>query len=192
MAIETEIKLKLKNPRKIRQKLFSLEVKSLGRQREFDIFYDTGAKGFRTTVQVRRLRSKGKTATLTYKGPKQIDSGLQRRLEIETQVVDFEKMRLILRGWGHKEANKSEKIRETFEYKGLKILIDKVAFIGWWIELEGEKRKILKVTQEIGLNPNEAEERHYGEIYADFCQETKCPFTKEMTFEKEKIWRKGR
>ncbi|NQS88184.1 class IV adenylate cyclase [Patescibacteria group bacterium] len=191
MAIEVEIKIKLKNPTRVRQKLLSIGAKDLGEQLELDIFYDTGRDGFRKADQVRRLRQQGKISILTYKGPKELVSGMQKRLEIETQVGDFEKMRQILLALGHKEGVKAEKKRQTFEYEGLKILIDKVAFIGWWIELEGTRSKILEVVEKLDLDPDKAEKRHYGEIYADFCQKNNCPFVDEMIFEKEMIWKKS-
>lgn len=141
MAIEIEIKIEVKSPRKIRQKIISLGAKFLGKQRELDVFFGTGDEGFRRSDQVRRLRLKGEKATLAYKGPREICAGIHKRIEIETPVENFEKMRTILVNWGHNEGERSEKIRETFEYKGAKILIDKVAFIGWWIELEGKKER---------------------------------------------------
>ena len=188
MSIETEIKIKLENPDEIRKKLVSLGAKFIDNQREFDIFFDIGEAGFRQSDQVGRLRLQGDKATLTYKGPRKVDEVVCEREEIETYVEDFEKMRKIIRGWGHKEGENSEKIRETFECEGIKILIDKVAFIGWWIELEGGKEKILKVANKLGLDMTKAEKRHYGEIYSDFCEKTGCPFVREMTFEKEKEW----
>lgn len=47
----------------------------------------------------------------------------------------------------------------------------------------------MKLAKELGLDITKAEKRHYGEIFADFCEETGCPFIGEMTFEKEKVWR---
>jgi len=188
MAIELEIKIKLENPKQIREKILALGAKLLSKHREFDIFYDTGKDGFRKSDQVRRLRKRDKSITLTYKGPREIDDGMHRRIEVETEVKDFEKMRTILKGWDHKEGEKSEKIRETFELDGVEILIDQVAFIGWWIELEGKKEQILAVAKKIGLDTSKSEKRHYGEIFADFCEEVNCPFIGEMTFEKEKKW----
>lgn len=191
MSIETEIKIKLEDPEEIRKKILSLGAESLGKQRQLDIYFDTEDEQVRVSDQVRKLRLHGDVAILTYKGSRNkedIDAGVHRRLEIEARVEDAEKVRAILAGWGHKETELSEKIREIFDYEGIKILIDQVAFLGWWIEIEGAKEKILEVANKLGLDATKADKRHYGEIFADFCKETNCPFTKEMTFEKEKLW----
>jgi adenylate cyclase class 2 len=192
MSIETEIKIKLKNPEEVRQKIISLGAKSLGKKRQLDIYFDTEDEEVRGSDQVRKLRIiQDDVAILTYKGARgkdEIDAGIHKRLELETRIKDPENIRAILKGWGHKETEQSEKIRETFKYEGAEILIDQVAFLGWWIELEGDKEKILDVANKLGFDATKADKRHYGEIFADFCRETGCPFTKEMTFEKEKLW----
>lgn len=192
MSIETEIKIQLENSEKIRKKILSLVgAKSLGKQRQLDIYFDTEDEQVRASDQVRKLRLHGDVAIFTYKGSRNkedIDAGIHRRLELESRIQDFENIRAILKGWGHKETELSEKIREIFDYEGIKILIDQVAFLSWWIEIEGAKEKILEVANKLGLDATKADKRHYGEIFADFCKETNCPFTKEMTFEKEKLW----
>ena len=188
MSIETEIKIKLEDPEKIRQKILLLGAKGLVKNGEFDIYFDTEIEGSRKGIFVKRLRLQGDKATLCYKGPRKIDGITKERLEIEDFVQDFEKMREILRAWGHKEGEKTEKIRETFEYKDCKILIDKLPFLGFWLEIEGEKEKILEIAKGLELDLAKTEKRHYGEIFVDFCKETNCPFINEMTFEKEKLW----
>jgi adenylate cyclase class 2 len=183
---EIELKIKLRNPNEVRKKLNALGALKIGKFKEVDVFYDVGEAGLLKSDECRRLRRTGNKAVFTYKGRKTPDKKFKIREEIEVKVSDFEKTREILKKLGHKEGVSYEKIREIFELGNVKIVIDKLPFIGYWLEIEGSKKEILAVAQKLNVDPNKGETRHYGELFWAYCQKHGLSLMKNMTFKKEK------
>jgi adenylate cyclase class 2 len=183
---EIELKIKLKNPKKMRSKLRSLGAKRRDKFQEIDVYFDTPTDDLLKGDRVLRLRRHGSISTVTYKDKREKNRRLHKRVEIEVQIKNFEEMVLVLQGLGLKKRDTIEKIREVYEYKEVEILIDKLPFIGYWLEIEGPKERILAVAQKLGIDPNKGETRNYGELFWAYCQKHGLPLMKKMMFKKEK------
>lgn len=88
-----------------------------------------------------RIRTDGKSSTLTYKFRK--GKGLRNTKEIETSIGDFNKAAQIL-SKAVKENYYQENWREMYSYNGLEITINKWPGIPPYIEIEGSTAKEIK------------------------------------------------
>lgn len=65
---ETELKVKLENPRGIRARLKALGAQRVEKFREIDVYFDTSENGLLKSDRVLRLRQRGKVSTIAFKG----------------------------------------------------------------------------------------------------------------------------
>jgi len=99
---------------------------------------------------VLRLRQDSRTR-LTYKeGGTATDDGHLARLELETDVGDFEVMHTILEKLGFRVALIYEKYRTTYTWQGAEIVLDELPY-GPFVEVEGDSATIEHVLNALGL-----------------------------------------
>lgn len=184
---ETEVKFKIEDPKKIKEKLIQSGAKSKGETLEENFCFDTHEKKFYNHDQLMRLRRDKTGITLTFKGAKEFHGKIKKREEIEVKVSDFDNMKIILERLGLITARVYEKKREAFDYNQTEIVFDKVPFIGDYLEIEGPEEKILETVKLLGLKEEEALNYTYGQLAEEWFKKGY-----QLTFEEEKKYQNGR
>ena len=98
-----------------------------------------------------RLRDEGDKVTLTYK---QFDGcGVDAAKEIEIAVESFDEVLAILEAIGMQPSSYQESRRETWEYRGVEVVIDEWPWVAPYIEIEGESEEAIRqVAAELGFD----------------------------------------
>jgi adenylate cyclase, class 2 len=148
---EIEVKIRIDDPKACREKILGLgAVVARDRHFERNSLFDFDPPVLRPEHRALRLRSAGKRATLTYKGPRQKSRSFKVREELETQVRDPKEMRKILKALGLRETFAYAKHRTVLRKSRLTICIDETA-AGNFIELEGERHEITRFARSLGF-----------------------------------------
>ena len=168
---EIEIKIKIDDPKAMREKLLGLGV-AVSRDRHFEknVLYDFDSGALRASRRALRLRTTGKRATLTFKGEPQKSRSFKVREEFETQVRDPREMRRILKALGLKEVFAYGKHRTVLRKSRLTLCIDETE-AGNFLELEGERHEIVKFARALKVRRTEFITRSYIELLAGRGQE---------------------
>jgi len=150
---ETEIKLRLESPESARERLRGLGA-VLVRARHFEdnVLFDDQSGSLREGGTVLRLRQTPHGGVLTFKGPREAESGMKSREERETAVAAPEQVRAILRNLGYRAVFRYQKYRESWSYRGQEIEVDETP-IGFFLEIEGDPEGISAVAGELGFSP---------------------------------------
>ncbi len=138
--IEIEIKLPLKNPNEV--KLFLNEHAELVSQNVFqkDTYFVPAHRDFLKVpypFEWLRLRESAKGVSINYKHfyPENV-AKTDYCEEFETKIENVEAMQNIFHGLDMKEAVVVEKVRTTWMFETVEIVIDEVKDLGAYIELE--------------------------------------------------------
>ena len=99
-----------------------------------------------------RLRETPHGGVLTFKGPREIESGVKSREERETSVADPGEARAILERLGYRPLFRYQKYRESWTHRGQEIEVDETP-IGDFLEIEGDAEGIRAVAAELGFSP---------------------------------------
>lgn len=112
--------------------------------RQVDTYYNAPHRDFAETDEALRIRREtvldgddAETAKVTYKGPL-IEAESKTREEFETAVVDGEAMAGVLDGLGFTPAATVEKDRAFYALDGYTVVLDDVAGLGSFLEIEAE------------------------------------------------------
>ena len=210
MGNETEIKLKIDDPR-----VFQRALKRLGarlahpdslRVREENILFDTADSSLAKAGQLLRIRTelrntKGKRQAaqrvlLTFKRP--VDESTNReaavlhrsykvREELELEVTDGATLGRILSALGMKGWFRYEKYRTSYKLppakawaKGLLIELDETP-IGTFVELEGPEPAIDRAAAELGFSKRDYIVKNYLLLYLEECKRRGEP-ARDMVF----------
>jgi adenylate cyclase class 2 len=165
--MENEIKFKISNPKKLCSLLVSLGARKYPKLKEEDYSFDSQDGSLSRQGKLLRLRKIGNKALLTFKGPL-MKAQFKKREEINIELNDFNVAKQLLYEIGFMGKFVKEKIRQKFAYEGLDISLDKVPFIGYYIEIEGKDRKILEFIKKIGLNRKDAIRESYEQLFSLF------------------------
>jgi adenylate cyclase class 2 len=209
MGNETEIKLKINDPRAFQRALKRLGARlatpdSL-RVREENILFDTAdshlAKAgqllrIRTELRTKGKRHAGQRVLLTFKRP--IDESTNReaavlhrsykvREELELELTDGATLSSIFSGLGLKGWFRYEKYRTTYKLgpgkawaKGLLIEFDETP-IGIFVELEGPEPAIDRAAAEFGFSKRDYVVKNYLLLYLEECKRRGEP-ARDMVF----------
>jgi adenylate cyclase, class 2 len=139
---EIEVKVLEINKEKVLQKLKELKAEFVGEWDIDSIIFDDENNSLSKKKNLLRLRKKGKNY-LTFKG-KEKDGFAREAEEIEIEVSDFEKMKLILSKIGFTNSINSEKHRTTYKLKNSLIEIDEIKGIPTFLEVESPNEKEIK------------------------------------------------
>lgn len=166
--MENEIKFKVKEVKGILNALISLGAKVYPREREVDYSFDTLGGFLFRQGKLLRLRKIEKEAILTFKGPI-IASRFKKRKEINIKLNDFKSAFSFLEQVGFIGYFNKEKIRQKFTYKKIEIFLDKLPFIGYYLEIEGGEKAILNLMKRLDLDMKDAIKMSYNQLFNLFC-----------------------
>ncbi len=159
--IETEVKIRIGDPREARERLLRLGAE-VERERflEENAFYDFPAGTLAAARSGLRLRRIGRQATLTFKGAPEKSRSFKVREEHETGVRDFGETRKLLRGLGLRVTFAYAKHRTWLRKGKLKICLDETA-AGNFLELEGKRSDIVRFARALGYRRKDFEVKDY-------------------------------
>ena len=170
---EVEIKAKIKNFNEIKENLIKLGAIKKKLIIMDDYYFKHPNKDFGKTDEALRIRITDEKKYLTYKGPK-LDEITKTREEIEIEIQEPEKFKVILKKLGFIEVPKISKKREIYEINKIKICLDDVQFIGKFIELEIEVNdeedrikkvnELIKFAENIGIKQKDFIRKSYLEL----------------------------
>jgi adenylate cyclase, class 2 len=154
-AIETEIKIRIDEPERIRAALRDLGARRVReRHLEDNVLYDDPRGALRSSGSVLRLRRTPGAAVLTYKGPRKVDGGVRSRPETETSVADPDALHAILLVLGLRPGFRYQKYREVYVWEGQEIVVDETP-IGAFMEIEGDHDGIARAAARLGFSPRD-------------------------------------
>lgn len=174
LSRETEIKLRLANVAVARRSLRRLGFRAVqGRHLERNLLFDAPRNELQRTKRMLRLRTAGRRAWLTFKGPASGDSRFKVRREVETELSKPERARAILEALGFRVVFRYEKYRTVFAAKGAlkqgEVMLDETP-IGDFLELEGSAHWIRRVAKSLGRQAGEFIAADYGALYRAWCR----------------------
>ncbi|MCX8176089.1 MAG: class IV adenylate cyclase [Candidatus Bathyarchaeota archaeon] len=173
VKLEVEVKVKVEDLAKVETSLKKLMADEVGYGVQEDLYFNAPHKNFILTDEALRIRKSNGKCFLTYKGCR-VDSQAKTREELEVEVEDFDKIKLILEKLGFKPVYLVRKIRKTFKLENLKINLDNVEKLGSFVEVEGfaeneNERGIImenvkKVLLKLNLHDKKLENKTYLEL----------------------------
>jgi len=173
---ETEIKLEVRNPKALRQRLRELGFQPVkARHFESNYLFDFPDRRLRKARCLLRLRFVGRQSVLTFKGAPLSSRSYKIRREIETTIVDGHRLREILQNLGLREAFCYEKHRTIYGPRGKRkvlrgphLVYDETP-IGNYVELEGPRRWIDAIARQLGYSRKEYITSSYATLYWQKC-----------------------
>jgi predicted adenylyl cyclase CyaB len=160
--MEYELKFRIKDKRAILLKLRNLNAEDLGRRVEVDISIGTADKGL-------RLRKFGRDGLITYKRSVAKNIRAKVREELQSEVSDIDSLIEIFRILGFPEVKRKEKIRHTFKLGDAFIMVDRLPFMGYFIEIEAKSGAALKrVAGKLGFDPAVGSCDSYDNMFLDY------------------------
>lgn len=149
---EIEAKFYINQIEKIPARLLALGAKLLQqRALETNLRFDTPDGALDSAHQLLRLR-RYHEITLTYKSSAEVKDGVSERVEMETEVGDFETMRSLLEALGYWVSAVYEKYRAVYRLGDVKVTLDELPY-GDFLEIEGvDAPTIREAAEKLGLN----------------------------------------
>ena len=171
MDTETELKVRLSSTdfQDIRKILRSIGGKTrTANQVENNILFDYTDNRLQKSGCALRLRSYNGIFLLTFKGKVQGNTFLKKRSEIQTPVSHFKRMKDLLQQIGLHPKFLYSKKREIWvlgkESDTVEISLDPTPF-GFFLEIEGREKAILKASDLLGINFEDAITESYVTLY---------------------------
>ena len=136
-----------------------------------------GQRGARVVQrrQILRVRSTP-DGVLTWKGmlPEQEPSGHKVRREFEVHVAaqEVDTLLQLLEGLGFTEVLRYEKARDTWQWRGVQVMLDSLVF-GQFVEIEGDAVDIDNAVKALGLESLQPETRSYPELQRQYQESHK-------------------
>lgn len=155
---------------------------------QLDEYYDTPDRQLKKQDLVIRIRSNGEKKTIALKSPRiELPSGMTSRIELEFLSAEGEKVHAQLLSQGLNPNEAAEKERWTFIYNDCEIVLDKLPFIGSFIEIEGPSEDAIhKIVQLLDLSSCQVVRKNYGELMMDKFRELQLPLSNiQATFAKQ-------
>lgn len=156
---------------------------------QLDEYYDTQDGQLREQDLVIRIRSHANKKTIALKSPRvELPSGITNRIELEFLSAEGEKVHEQLLNQGLKPHESAEKERWTFVHRDCEIALDKLPFIGSFIEIEGPSEKaIQEIVHVLELSESPVVRKNYGELMKEKFKELQLPLSSICaTFTREK------
>ena len=175
---ETEIKLVVTSPRRLRKRLGELGFRPVrARHFESNYLFDFPGERLRKARCLLRLRFANDQGLLTFKGPPLRSHNYKIRREIETHVSDGHLLREILLNLGMREVFCYEKFRTVYAPRGKKdvseapqLVVDETP-IGNFLELEGPKPWIDEIARQLDYSRTDYITESYAALYRAKCVE---------------------
>jgi adenylate cyclase, class 2 len=172
--LEIEAKVRVKNLDAIAKKLRQMDAVFLHTVREEDLYLDSSdGKLLKSNCGLRLRKRKYQKSKLksqiflTYKGPTR-KSAFKSRREIQVQVEDFDAIKNILIALGFKKNLAVNKIRHIWKLGKCEICLDKVRYLGTFVEVEGTSEKTISaVLDKLGLDKTKHIPSGYARMTAE-------------------------
>ena len=165
---ETEVKFRVADRGALEARLALLGAVSGAAALERDQLLDDDAFSLRARGSAIRIRQTAGTVYLTFKGPKEIRSGVRSRVEWETTIGDARTIRAILAELGLRARFRYEKRRTPWRFADPArplVVVDETP-IGLFAEIEGTEAEIRILAAELGVEPSEFLPDSYAALYA--------------------------
>ena len=182
--IEVELKFEINKSEIVS---FNKKLKNLGfilskRVYELNVMYDNPSQIMQTTDGRIRLRKSGGDAILTYKKPLS-RKGIKKEIEYETKVSNFDIMEKILKMMEFTKTTSYERYRSYFHKNDIEVMIDEFPY-GVFVEIEGNERVIIGVSNDLGFNIKDNLTDSCDTIYTKRCIEKGIEPSKHILFNK--------
>ena len=177
--LETEVKLACDDLARIRNAGFELKLKK-PRHFEDNWLLDTSDQSLLKQGAALRVRSVEGKGLVTYKGivEESADSPIKIREEIESETSAPEHMIELFERLGYHRAFRYQKYRTIYslmlDEQELEVTFDETP-MGKFIEIEGEKGRVLRVLETAGFSAEESIRLSYPELQAERCKERGVP-----------------
>ncbi len=132
--LEVEVKVRV-NLRQIKEKLEELKATFVKEVQQEDTYFKHPCWNFKDRDEALRVREEENIFFLTFKGPR-LTKKFKVRKEIQLQVES--KIFELLKELGFSELRKVRKRRRFYQWKNLKVCLDKVEELGDFLEIEGK------------------------------------------------------
>ncbi len=144
---------------------------------QLDEYFDTPDGQLKKQDLVIRLRSCGEKKAIALKSPRvKLPSGMTNRIELEFLSADGEKVREQLLSQGLNANEVAEKERWTFGYKDCEIALDKLPFIGCFVEIEGpSEAAIHEIVALLEITSCTVVRQNYGELIREKFRDLQLP-----------------
>ncbi len=170
--METELKFKIESITGTKDKLKKLGAKKVSSEFEQDFYFDNDKKTLWKTVKVLRIRKVGRRGILTMKsGFKKVSKKFKVMRELEVNTDNFQNLKIILGEIGYKVDGYKEKYRDTYRLDNVNILIDRLPYLGSYMELEGRGPDINRVVKKLGFDFKDSSSLSYGQLFSKYCSE---------------------
>lgn len=162
-GLEIEQKYKIKNPEVFRQRLKKLCARKISSGKEYNFLFDRGGSLKKKGAVLRLRRGANILTALTYKGAR-LKSRYKKRREVYLRVSDFKQTVILLQLIGFKKSIAYSKYREAYRMKQVLVTLDRIPKYGWYLEIEGRAKDILKTQRVLELSERDKEDKTYLEI----------------------------
>jgi adenylate cyclase class 2 len=169
---ETEIKLAVADAAAARATLRRAGFHiSKRRVLESNTVFDTPQRALRGATSLLRVRSAGRVATLTYKGPPADGSKYKSREELEVEVSDARAAAAIVERLGFEPVFRYQKYRTEYcqAAGGGMATLDETP-IGVYLELEGPADWIDRTALQLGFAESDYITASYAGLYMEWCK----------------------
>ena len=185
MAQEIEVKFPLRDRQELTRKLDDLGAQRLYPETfEDNIVLDRRGE-LRTKGSLLRVRKFGKYSIATYKGPMSIEGGVKSRDEVQTGVESFELAIQLFDSLGFKPVFRYQKFREVWRIQNVEVVLDRTP-IGEYFEIEGPIDLIRTVSNDLGMNMDQAIRQTYADLYR-LARRTRSDLPENMVFAPEDL-----
>lgn len=164
--LEIEIRLRVSDVRGLRKKLREIGAKCTEHWEGYDVIFDRKNE-LRERGRILRLRFRkqwGKKAKLTHKGPYQ-NHIFKIREELEIWIESPQIFLTILKKIGFEPVIQYEKRTDLWEYQGIELVIEKLPYLGHFMEIESSEKNIKKVAKILGYDTKEGIKKSYREYF---------------------------
>ena len=174
VPLEREVKLKFDSPEAARAAVIAAGATPITPRRlQSDALFDTEERMLSARSQVLRVRIEAERSFVTFKSPADHPT-LKLREELETAVVDGDRLVTILERSGFRTWFRYEKYREEFAFDEVVIAVDETP-VGTFIEIEGTDRGITAAAFALGRGPADYIVDSYRTLFVRFCEERGVP-----------------
>jgi predicted adenylyl cyclase CyaB len=159
--------------------------------RQLDEYWDTLDGQLRKQNLLIRVRTVNGCQTIALKSPRvQLPSGMHHRIELEFATLQGPQVVDQLKNQNLCIVQASEKERWTFVQDDLEIAVDRLPFLGCFVEVEGPNEAAIKeVLKTLELDTKPATTKHYSELMTDYFKALQLPTTYiQATFAAEEQW----
>jgi adenylate cyclase, class 2 len=183
MSYEVEMKFPVADPAALESRLAEFEATLAAPQSETDVYFAHPARDFAKTDEALRIRRKGSSNFITYKGPK-IDAATKTRREIDLPLPPAEQAARqwtdLIEALGFTPVGDVRKSRRKaqldWQGRSVEVSLDQVDGLGVYVELEliaesdavdAARSTILSLAETLGLKGSER--RSYLELLHAKC-----------------------